>query len=447
MLNNNSNGKIVTRFAPSPTGLLHSGNYRTAVFAYLFARKNAGKFILRIEDSDKARSKKEFEDNIIDSLNWLGLKHDEFFRFSDQLKRYEDALQKLITNEHAYISKETPTEEGQRSEVVRFRNPNEVVTFMDMIRGEISIDTTDLGDFIIGRSPTEPLYHFGVIVDDADEGVTHVIRGEDHISNTPRQILIQRALGITQPTYAHLPLVLGPDRTKLSKRRGAKAITEYRSDGFLAEAVINYLALLGWHPADDREIFSLEELVEEFDLSRIQKGSGIFDETKLRWFNKEHLRRLSDAEYSSRLSNFILDKGENVPEYFDRAISVVRDRAETLADAASSILGDECAFVCGIITPSIDLLISGSNTTSELAAKHLAKVREIFTTIPEDEWSSGRVKEAIFPYATEVGRSSVLWPLRVALSGREKSPDPFTISGIIGKSETLSRIDSALKKF
>ena len=262
--------KVVTRFAPSPTGLFHSGSYRTALFSYLYARQNGGQFILRIEDTDKARSKKEYEDNIIESLKWIGLEYDAFYRQSDNLPTHQKYLNQLIAEGKAYVSKEPARgkdgapvlgEDGKEKmvEVVRFKNPGGKVKFHDLIRGDIEMDTTELKDFVIAKNLNEPLFHLAVVVDDFTEGVTHVIRGEDHISNTPRQILIARAIGAPEPTYAHLPLILAEDRSKLSKRKGALAITEYRDKGFLPEAVVNYMALLGWNPGTEQEIMSLKE--------------------------------------------------------------------------------------------------------------------------------------------------------------------------------------------
>ncbi len=283
----NKEKKIVTRFAPSPTGYLHIGNYRTAVFSYLYAKQNNGEFILRIEDTDRERSKKEYEDNIIDSLQWLGLSYDRFYRQSEQISSHKKYLDELISKDLAYISREEAKDgSGVMKEVVRFRNPNKVVTFDDMIRGKISMDTTDLGDFVIARSIDEPLFHFAVVIDDMEEGVTHIVRGEDHVSNTPRQILIWEALGKEPPSYAHLPLVLSPDRSKLSKRKGALAITEYRSMGYLPEALLNTMALIGWHPTDDTEILTMGDLIEKFSIDRIQKSGAIFDNVKLDWINK-----------------------------------------------------------------------------------------------------------------------------------------------------------------
>ncbi len=288
---------VVSRFAPSPTGLLHAGNYRTAVFAYLFAKHERGKFVVRIEDTDAARSKLEYETNIFDALAWLHLPADEQYRQSEHRPRHRALLEKLIADGTAYVSKETPKTPEERDEVIRFKNPGGTVTFTDVIRGEITTDVTDLGDFIIARSLDEPVFHFAVVVDDADEGVTHVIRGGDHISNTARQMLIQRALALPTPLYAHLPLILDNHHKKLSKRSGALALTEYREMGVLPEALLNYLAFLGWNPGDNREYLSREELINKFDLPRVQKGSAIFDEVKLFSVNQHWMRKLSNDEY------------------------------------------------------------------------------------------------------------------------------------------------------
>lgn len=436
---------VVTRFPPSPTGLLQAGNVRTAVFNYLYAKKHGGKFILRIEDTDRERSKKEFEENIIETIAWLGFTTDGFFRQSDHLPRHSALLRELVEKDIAYISKETPTEAGKRAEVVRLRNPGVLITFEDVIRGPISIDTTDLGDFVIGRSLDDPLYHFGVVVDDIDEGVTHVIRGEDHISNTPRQILIQRALGhLEPPIYAHLPLVLAADKQKLSKRRGAKAITQYRDDGFLPEAMINYLALLGWHPEGDAEILSLEELVQQFTLERIQKGSGVFDEVKLRWCNQQHIRKLSSGEYESRLRIFLESRSEHVPAYFKKIAPLLQERSETLGDAVDAIK-TEFVFLEEHISFDKELLLQNAKAGDAVVAANLYKVLELLELVDASSWNEGVIKDAIFPYATEVGRASVLWPMRVALSGLERSPDPFILAALLGKEKTKERIEQAIQ--
>lgn len=273
--------KVITRMAPSPTGNFHVGGARTALFNFLFAKKNNGKFILRIEDTDKERSKKEFEDDIFESLEWLGLKHDEFYRQSERGGVYKSYIEKMLDNGSVYEAED---------KVIRFKNPNKKVKFDDLVRGEIQFDTTELKDFVIAKSIDEPLYHLAVVIDDFESGITHVIRGEDHISNTPRQILIQEAIGAPRPLYAHLPLILAQDRSKLSKRKHGESVSldYYRNKGYSTEAVINYLALLGWNPGTEQEIFTLDELIKVFDLSKVHKGGAIFDEKKLAWVNRKH---------------------------------------------------------------------------------------------------------------------------------------------------------------
>ncbi len=283
-----NNQKVVVRMAPSPTGSFHVGSARTALFNFLFARKNNGKFILRMEDTDKTRSKKEFEGDIFESLEWLKLEWDgELWHQSERTDIYKSYLNKLIQTDKAYISTEI---EGENREVVRFRNPNKQVVFEDLVRGQVEFDTTELGDFIIARNLNEPLYHLAVVVDDFESGITHVIRGEDHISNTPRQILIQEAIGAPRPMYAHLSLILAPDRSKLSKRKHGESVSldHYRRKGYSPEAITNYLALLGWNPGTEQEIFTLDELINVFDFSRVHKGGAIFDEKKLAWVNRKH---------------------------------------------------------------------------------------------------------------------------------------------------------------
>ena len=380
--------------APSPTGNLHIGGARTALFNYLFARKNGGKFILRIEDTDKERSTKEFEKNILDSFEWLGLNYDELFRQSEREELYKSYLKKMLDDGLAYISKEEPKDVDQRSEVIRFKNPNKKIVFEDVIRGTVEFDTTELKDFVIAKSLEEPLYHLAVVIDDYEMGVTHIIRGEEHISNTPRQILIQEAIGASKPQYAHIPLILASDRSKLSKRAGAVSVFEYKDKGILPQAFLNYLALLGWNPGTDQEIFSLDELIQVFDLSKIHKGGAIFDENKLEWVNKEHIKRLSPGEQLKRIA-----------KDFDMS------------------------------TPTLDVdKIPWKDSNPEEAKKNLEKIYDVLDD-----------KEAIMTYATLVGKGNVLWPLRYALSGKEKSPDPFTLLQILGTEEAQTRVKRAIE--
>lgn len=438
------NPKVITRFAPSPTGNLNIGGVRAGIFAYLFARHTGGKFIVRIEDTDKERSSREFEDNIFESLKWLGIEEDERYRQSEHAKRHEEELRRLVEDSMAYVSKEEPREPGGREEVIRFRNPNSPLTFEDLVRGPITFDTTELGDFVIAKSFTEPLFHFAVVVDDWDEGVTHVVRGEDHISNTPRQILIERALGAPMPAYAHLPLIVNSDRTKLSKRRGAKSLTEYRDAGYLPEAIFNFDALLGWHPKDEREVLTKDELIAEFDIERVQRSPAVFDEEKLLWMNREHIKRLPFAQFVHRLREFMDLKNLPLPPHFDAAVPLLHERASTLLEA-SALLGAEYAFLGEEVDPAATLLTAGAKASPEAVWRHLREVSGLLQTL--DSWRAADIKDAVFPYATKEGRAAVLWPLRVALSGREKSPDPFTLAEALGKERTLKRIENAVNKF
>ncbi len=286
--------KPVVRIAPSPTGFFHIGTARTALFNFLFARKHGGTFILRSEDTDFERSKKEYEDDILSGMDWLGLTYDAFYKQTERLEIYNKYINEMLHAGTAYVSKENPKDAETREEVIRFKNPNRIVQFEDMIRGTVSFDTTELKDFVIAKSIDEPLYHLAVVIDDHEMGVTHVIRGEDHISNTPRQILIQEAIGAKRPVYAHLPLILDSDRKKLSKRKHGESvwIDFYRKQGYLPEALLNFFALLSWNPGTEQEIFTLTELIDAFDMEKVQKSGAIFNDEKLKWMNKEHMKLL-----------------------------------------------------------------------------------------------------------------------------------------------------------
>ena len=388
--------KIVVRMAPSPTGNLHIGTARTTLFNFLFAKKYGGKFILRIEDTDKERSTKEFEQDILNGLEWLGLSWDEFHRQSERTEIYKNYLKKMLNDGLVYLSKEEAKEEGQRSEVIRFKNPNKKIKFNDLIRGEVEFDTTELKDFVVAKSLEEPLYHLAVVIDDFEMGVTHVIRGEDHISNTPRQILIQEAIGAPRPIYAHLPLILDSNRKKLSKREHGEAVWVdfYKNHDVLPDALLNYLALLGWNPGTDQEIFTLPQLIEAFDMDKAHKGGAIFDTKKLDWINKEHIKLLSPEE-----------KLKRVAKDFDMS------------------------------TPVLEIeKIPWKDSNADEAKKHLIKIIDCL----DDH-------EAIMSYANLVGKGSVLWPLRYALSGQEKSPDPFTLLEILGQAESEKRVRYAIE--
>lgn len=436
--------QVITRFAPSPTGYFHAGSYRTALFAWIFAKQNGGKFILRIEDTDKERSKKEYEDNIIESLKWLRLPYDEFFRQSERTEIYKKYIKQLIDSGKAYISDEKSTEEGSRTTVIRFKNPNTKVGFDDLIRGHVEFDTTELGDFVIAKSDDEPVFHLVNVVDDFEMGMTHIIRGEDHISNTPRQILIYEAIGAKPPLYAHIPLLLSKDRSKLSKRHGAVSVSEYRDRGYLPEAVVNYLALLGWHPTDEKEIFSLDEIVKSFSLERVQKGGAIFDEDKLLWFNRQYLQKLSDAEFTEKAAPFLPEWLSSKSDIFKRLLPILRDKTHKFYDLTLLFeKGGELFFVKEIQAYDPAMLLWKKNPDKAAAAEHLKKSREIIEQIDANSFTADSIKVALWKYAEEKGRGDVLWPLRVALTGQDKSPDPFSSAYILGKGESIKRIEKA----
>lgn len=441
--------KVITRFAPSPTGVLHIGSVRTALYSWLYARQNGGKFILRIEDTDKERSKKEFEDNIIDGLNWLGLTHDEFFRQSERGVFYKERIIELIAKGAVYVSKEEPKEPGDRAEVIRFKNPNRIVTFRDEVRGDISFDTTELGNFIIAKDFDTPLYHFAVVVDDFEMGVTHVIRGDDAISNTPRQILIQEALGAPRPIYTHLPMILAPDKTKLSKRHGALAVTEYRDEGFLPEAILNFVALMGWNPGNDQEVLSLDEMIRLFTLEKVQKGGAVWNIDKLKWFNKHYIKLLpsekAGEEMLSRFPGSLREKAEGNRNIFGKLVSVIVDHISSFGEVRVLAEAGEYDYFFEDPTYTKESLLWKDENEPAFAAKKLEKVLALIADIDDTFFMPETIKTAIWDYATEVGRGSVLWPMRYCLSGKDKSPDPFMLASVLGKETTIRRINIAIK--
>jgi glutamyl-tRNA synthetase len=439
--------KIVTRFAPSPTGVLHIGSVRTALYSWLYARQHEGTFILRIEDTDRERSTREFEENILDGLSWLGLTHDEFYRQSERGDIYKKHLEKLIADSTAYVSHEEPAEEGQRSTVIRFKNPGRVVTFRDEVRGDISFDTTELGDFVIAKDLESPLYHFAVVVDDFEMGVTHIIRGDDGISNTPRQILIQEVLGAPRPSYTHLPMILAPDKSKLSKRHGALAVTEYREEGYLPEAILNFVALMGWNPGSDQEIISLEEMLKLFTLEKVHKSGAVFNIEKLKWLNKHYLKLLpaerAGEEVLVRLPDNLRVEAKKNPELFEKITPIILERINAFSEITELANGGEIGYFFQDPTYPVESLFWKDDKDVGHTRAHLDKVTELLQKVSPVDFTAYTVKAALWAYATEAGRGNVLWPLRYALSGRDRSPDPFMLASILGKETTLRRIEHA----
>ncbi|HEY4490302.1 MAG TPA: glutamate--tRNA ligase family protein [Candidatus Paceibacterota bacterium] len=444
-----SRGGVVVRMAPSPTGNLHIGTARAALFNYLFAKKNKGKFILRIEDTDKERSTKEFEEDIMNGFNWLGLSHDEFYRQSERTESYVSHLKKMIESGSAYISKETPTEVGERSEVIRFKNPNKKITFNDLIRGDVAFDTTELGDFVIARSIEEPLYHLAVVVDDFEMGVTHVLRGEDHISNTPRQILIQEGISAPRPIYAHLPLILGKKREKLSKRKHGKAVwvDTYRQEGFLPQALLNYFALLGWNPGNDREIFTIQELIEVFSLEKVQKSGAVFDEEKLKWVNSEH-RKIQEKTDNENFEQSTIEAIGKIYKFDNDYQKSSVLEALKISGSIYTTFTEQVNFIQQALDTSpinsLRSLLWKEEKDFSNTIRHIQWVIDNFEKIPEEKWCYEEIRNAIWPYANKEGRGAVLWPIRYALSGKDKSPDPFILATLLKKNTTINKLRSVL---
>lgn len=435
-MSNNKNQQVITRFAPSPTGMLHVGGARTALFNYLFAKQNNGKFILRIEDTDKERSKKEFEEDMINSLKWLGINWDEFYRQSERTEIYKKYLEKLLKEGMAYISEEL---EGNSKSVIRLRNKNKKISFDDLIRGKIEFDTTELSDFVIAKNKETPLYHFAVVVDDSEVGVTHVIRGEDHISNTPRQILIQEALGLPRPIYAHIPLILGSDRSKLSKRHGESSVMKYKDLGYLPEALVNFIAFLGWNPGTEKEIYSMEELIKDFSLKKIQKSGAIFNIARLDWLNKEYIKKADPDELKEWIEPYI-------PKSNSKIINLLKERINKLSDIKNLYEASELNYFFKQPEYEKEKLLWREEKDLINTKNILEKIIEIIKSVDEKNFTQENIKTVIWPYTEEKGRGNVLWPLRMALTGLDKSPDPFRVLEILGKIEVLKRLEYAKMK-
>jgi len=441
--------KIRARFAPSPTGWLHLGGARTALFSFLFARQHGGKFILRVEDTDKERNKPEYEKDILENLEWSGIKYDEFFRQSDRLEIYKKCLRQLLDSGAAYVSKEEGGE-GKRNEVIRFKNPGQKIIFNDLIKGEIVFDTKELGDFVIAKSLDEPIFHFANVVDDKEMGITHIIRGEDHISNTPRQILIWRALGgDDQPFYAHIPLILAPDRAKLSKRKHGESVSInfYKNQGYLPEALVNYLALLGWNPGNEREIFSMTELIKNFDLTKVQQSGAIFNTEKLEWVNREHLKRMNKElrimNYGRELEKAQIENYKK--EILEKIEPILTERISKFGDIKMMAERGELAYFFQIPEYPKELLLWKKDKDLQRTRGRLQEVRKRLNLFEDSRFNLKELSENLLVLAEKEGKGEVLWPLRVALSGLEKSPDPFILLEIFGKEESLARIDKAIK--
>jgi len=478
------------RIAPSPTGYFHIGTARTALFNYLIAKKYNGVFILRIEDTDLKRSAKKYEKSIIEGMKWLGLKWDEGveiggeygpYRQSEKIATYAKYIKQLFEEDKIYpcfcsqkeLDKErknqlknklAPIYSGKcrnlskievakklksgQPFIFRFKTPSVIekpfIEFNDIIRGKISIKTDLIGDFSIAKNFNTPLYNFAVVIDDYDMKINYVIRGEDHISNTPKQILLYEALNLPIPKFGHLPLILAPDRSKMSKRFGATSINEYKKQGYLPEALINFMALLGWHSKTDREIFTLEELINEFSIEQIQKAGAIFNIEKLDWLNGIYIRQKSEEELLNLLNDgFISKKYQKISnDYIKQVIALEKDRMKKLSDFSKIT---EYFFTDNFKYPKT--LLKWKNQNFKEVKTILNDLLESLLKIEDVHFNKENLKLILMEKSKQIGeRGKVFWPFRVSLTGKQFSPDPLDIATVLGKEKTIIRLKKAIKK-
>lgn len=469
------------RFAPSPTGYLHVGGARTALFNWLFARQQGGTFVLRIEDTDRQRSSDEMSAAILEGMKWLGLDWDEGpYHQADGFERHRADVQRLLDAGRAYrcfcptdvqqtrrgadgeddpsqhfrydrrCARISPEEASRRAETgepyaIRFYVPEGVTEWEDLVHGPTTFRNEDIEDFVILRSDGTPTYNLAVTSDDREMRITHVLRGDDHITNTPKQILLYQALSAETPKFAHLPMILGPDGRRLSKRHGAASVGEYREQGILPQALVNFLALLGWNPGDEQEIMLEPELIARFSIERIGKKSSIFDPEKLEWMNGQHLMRMSGHDLVPLVSPYLIERGlvtdEDVADredWFAELIDLLKSRGRTLVAIAEQM---------------VPFVATTLEYNEESVAKHwkdpdsvldtLTRVREAFDEL--DDWSPAPIEAALRQTAESAGLSfgKLVHPLRVALMGSHASPGIDKVVWLLGKETTLSRIDTA----
>ena len=469
---------VVTRFAPSPTGMMHIGGVRTALFAYLWARKNNGTFILRVEDTDRKRYVEGAIDHMMECLKWIGIEWDygpdKVNPFgsciqSERLDTYLPFAQKLIEKGLAYPDPYTAEEvEAFRAESqaakkpflfrehrpetfekwdgtkpLRFKVPEVKRShWHDEVRGDLEAGEESLDDFILIKSDGYPTYNFAHIIDDYLMGVTCIMRGQEFIASTPIYLSLYEALEIPCPEFVTLPPILREDRTKkLGKRDGAKDFLDYRNEGYLPEAMVNFLVLIGWNPGTERELFTMPELIKEFDIHKIQKAGGVLNEEKLSWFNKEYITRMNDEEFLKYISDALPAELLAVPERLNHLLPILRERTAVRSALAKEYAEGEYSWACK--TPVLDtakIIWKDGNFVDTII--HLEHAREAFLTA--SSWTADSLKASLWDYATEKGRGAVLWPLRYSLTGRDKSPDPFVVAGILGKDEVLERLEKVI---
>ncbi len=463
---------IITRFAPSPTGDLHIGGIRTALFSWAYAKKHQGQFILRIEDSDVERSSQEAVDIILEGMQWLGLNPDGPIHYqSKRRERYDEVIEQLIKSGDAYYCyaskeeldalREEQMKAGQKPKydgrwrpedgkklpnapdhikpVIRFKNPPDgLVTWIDKVKGEISINNEELDDFIIARSDGTPTYNFCVVVDDLDMGVTDVIRGDDHVNNTPRQINLFKALGSPIPNYAHLSMILGSDGQKLSKRHGSVSVLQYRNDGYLPKAINNYLARLGWSHGDD-ELFTMEQFCSWFDLDHITSSSAQFDFEKLNWVNNHYIKETSNELLLPLVKNHIKSSSSSLDdEKIMLAINLYKERANTIDEIARDI-----AFFFNDVVPGSDLI------EKHIDNDRLLLVKEFMSNLIEVKWDDESINNLLKDFVKNKGIKfpHIAMPMRVILTGSDHTPSIGSIIFILGLNETQNRLNNFLKTY
>lgn len=477
-----NNKKVVTRFAPSPTGFMHVGGVRTALFAWLFARKHGGTFILRIEDTDKAREVEGSASHIIEALRWLGLEWDEgvdiggphapylqSMRLESYIKYTTILLEKGLAYPDPYTEEELEAfrkkaedekrpflfrdhrpetiEKWDGKKPVRFKVPEiKRYEWHDMVYGDLSAGPEALDDFILIKGDGYPTYNLAHIIDDLEMGVTHILRANEFISSTPKFLSLYDALEIPWPVFATLPPIMAPDgKKKLGKRDGAKDMLVYRDEGYLPDAMMNFLAYLGWNPGDEREIMSPKELIEAFSLEKIHQAGAKLNDEKLDWTNKEHIKLMSDEDFRSMAMTFVPDSYKSK---FDsgsignQIFAILKERITKFLDVKTILENGELDFFFATPTYDAQILIPKKGT-GESTKLHIGKLIELLETVADADWTQDGIKNAVWDYASEIGRGEVLAPMRVALSGLVQSPDPFLIALGIGKAETISRLNHA----
>lgn len=430
---------IRVRFAPSPTGNLHIGGARTALFNWLYARARQGKFILRIEDTDQARSQKEYLEEILSSLKWLGLVWDELYHQSARFDLYRDYAERLLKKGAAYIEKSA---EGKEAAI--YKVSPQKIKINDLIRGPIEFDAEGIKDQVLIKSDGTPTYNFACVVDDASMEITHVIRGDDHISNTPKQVLLYQALGLRVPEFAHLPLILGQEGGRLSKRTGATAISEYRSMGYLPQALINYLLLLSWSPGENQEVIDLTRAVSLFDIKDVNKTAATFDKNKLNWLNNQYLKSCDTQDLTRQLIPLLIEKKFIAKESFDRnaiasLVKLFQARLTTLHDFLDWA---DFFFVKDI---QIDPAAQEKYLSEDLSRPFLLFVQRLEALVSFDMAS---IEKSFRDLIKELGieSKSLIHPIRVALTGKTIGPGLFEVIYYLGKERTRERLMKWVKE-